>query len=88
VANGYRSRVDVFKERYPGLSTQDALSDLRRIAREEAIVASGAVDEDVIEAVDDLEAAAEALREMPMEHAEAADALELIQTALAALRRA
>jgi hypothetical protein len=85
VANGYRSRVDVFKERYPGLSTQNALSDLRRIAREEAIVASGAVDEDVIEAVDDLEAAAQALREMPMEHEESTDALQLILSALRSL---
>jgi hypothetical protein len=87
VANGYRSRVDVYKERYPGLSTENTIAALRRIAREDAIIASGAVDEDVIEAVDDLEAAAEALRGMPMEHEESTDALELIVSALAALQR-
>jgi len=41
----------------------------------------------VIEAVDDLEAAAEALRGMSMEHEESTDALELIVSALAALQR-
>jgi hypothetical protein len=85
VANGYRSRVDVFKERYPGLSSDDAISDLRRIAREEAIVASGAVDEKSAEAVQELQAAVESLQAMPMEHAESADALASIVEALGLL---
>jgi hypothetical protein len=88
VSNGYRSKVDVYRARYPGLTSDDAVEDLRRIAREEAIIASGAVDEDLVEAVDDLESAAESLRAMPMRHEEADDALASILEALTTIRRA
>ncbi len=75
VSNGYRSRVDVHKERYPGLSTADALADLRRIQEEQAMVDASASDEQRAEVVEELQAAAQSLQDMPMEHAEAADAL-------------
>jgi len=88
VDNGYRSKVDVYRERYPGLTSDDALEQLRRIAREEEIVASGAVDDDLVQAVDELESAIESLRAMPMEHEESTDALESLVAALAMIRRA
>ncbi len=88
VTNGYRSKVDIYRARYPGLTEDNAITDLRRIAREEAIVASGAVDQDLTEAVDELESAVESLRAMPMAHEEAEDALASILEALTAIRRA
>jgi len=85
VSNGYRSKVDVYRARYPGLSTSDAVEDLRRIRRDEALVASGAIDDDRDAALEELEAAASALRAMPMEHDESTDALASVEAALAAL---
>ncbi|MGA0313357.1 MAG: hypothetical protein ACO3N4_09835 [Ilumatobacteraceae bacterium] len=85
VEHGYRSRVDVYRSRYPGLSTSDAVEDLRRIRRDEALVASGAIDDDRDAALEELEAAASALRAMPMEHDESTDALASVEAALAAL---
>jgi len=85
VEHGYRSRVDVYRSRYPGLSTSDAVEDLRRIRRDEALVASGAIDDDRDAALEELESAASALRAMPMQHEEATDALASVEAALAAL---
>jgi len=85
VEHGYRSRVDVYRSRYPGLSTSDAVEDLRRIRRDEALVASGAIDDDRDAALEELESAASALRAMPMDHEEATDALASVEAALAAL---
>jgi hypothetical protein len=85
VEHGYRSRVDVYRSRYPGLSTSDAVEDLRRIRRDEALVASGAIDDDRDAALEELEAAASALRAMPMQHEESTDALASVEAALAAL---
>lgn len=85
VENGYRSRVDVYRARYPGLSTDDAIADLRRIRRDEALVASGEIDDDRDAALEELQAAAASLRSMPMEHEESTDALASVEAALAAL---